>query len=359
MSQLIAANNAQTNITSAITATATSVTVTSGTGAIFPAPTASQYFVATFTDAATGLLHEIVWVTNVTGDTMTIVRGQEGTTALPWNSGDIFANLMTAGQLELMTQPYSLQLQSGNYAADSGTANAMVVTLSPIPASQSALVGVPIRVKKIASANTGATTLNVNSFGVVSVVNPDGTALASGQLPSGCIFEVIYDGTNYQLQTITTAPTTSPVTSVFGRTGAVVAASGDYTIGEISGAGALASLNVGTGLTSSGGDLNWVDPYSAGFMGYVHWTYSGGVVTIVRSVNTTSFTRSSTGTYFLTPAGAQAGMLMSGNPIGTPSVRGVTFTPASALTGGTATTVYCDTGGGLYDPPEGVLFWFY
>lgn len=46
------------------------------------------------------------------------------------------------------------------------------------------------------------------------------------------------------------------VLSVFGRTGAVAAANGDYSIGQITGAGALASLNVGTGLVSSGGTLN-------------------------------------------------------------------------------------------------------
>ena len=44
--------------------------------------------------------------------------------------------------------------------------------------------------------NTGAATLNVDSVGVDSIVNPDGTALIAGQLTSGGIYGVIHDGTN-------------------------------------------------------------------------------------------------------------------------------------------------------------------
>ena len=357
MSQLIAANNALTNIAGSISNTATSVTVTSGTGALFPSPSASQYFVASFTDAATGLLHEIVWVTNVTGDTLTIVRGQEGTTALPWSSGDIIANQMTAGQLELLTQPTSLQAQTTNSAVDSGSANAVVITLSPAPANLAAIELAPIRVKKSAAANTGATTINVNSLGATSIVNPNGTAMASGQLPANCIFEVSYDGTNFQLLSITTSPSTSPVTSVFGRTGAVVQQSGDYTIGEITGAGALASLGVGTGLTSSGGNLNVTNVYTTGVKGFVHWTWSGLVLTIVSSSGLTSFTRSSTGVYDLTPSSG-SNMFMFGNLVtGTATARAYGFEPSGLLNAGIGTTVYIVSGGGNVDPSEGYIVW--
>jgi hypothetical protein len=47
--------------------------------------------------------------------------------------------------------------------------------------------------------NTGAATLNVDSVGVDSIVNPDGTALIAGQLTAGGIYGVIHDGTNWQL----------------------------------------------------------------------------------------------------------------------------------------------------------------
>jgi hypothetical protein len=76
---LLAANNAQSVITSGINASATSLTVSTGAGALFPLPVAGvSYFKLTLTDSATEQLNEIVHVTARSGDTFTIVRGQEG-----------------------------------------------------------------------------------------------------------------------------------------------------------------------------------------------------------------------------------------------------------------------------------------
>ncbi|WP_226852646.1 hypothetical protein [Enterobacter asburiae] len=97
---LLAANNAQTVLAAGISASATTMTVNSGTGALFPSPSAGvSFFKLTLVDAATGQLTEIVHVTARTGDTMTIDRGQEGTTARAWSANDIAVNMMTAGTL--------------------------------------------------------------------------------------------------------------------------------------------------------------------------------------------------------------------------------------------------------------------
>ncbi|WP_404853656.1 hypothetical protein [Escherichia coli] len=97
---LLAANNAQTVLAAGISASATSLTVNSGTGSLFPAPSDRvSFFKLTLIDAATGQLTEIMHVTARTGDTMKIERGQEGTTARAWSANDIAANMMTAGTL--------------------------------------------------------------------------------------------------------------------------------------------------------------------------------------------------------------------------------------------------------------------
>lgn len=71
-----------------------------GAGALFPSPVSGQsYFKLTITDAATKTISEIMHVTSVSGDVMTVIRGQEGTTARVWSTNDIVANLMTAGSL--------------------------------------------------------------------------------------------------------------------------------------------------------------------------------------------------------------------------------------------------------------------
>ncbi|HHQ9472470.1 TPA: glycine-rich domain-containing protein, partial [Enterobacter roggenkampii] len=100
---LLTANNAQTVLAAGISASATSLTVNSGTGALFPSASAGvSYFKLTLVDAATGQLSEIVHVTARSGDTMTITRGQEGTTARAWSANDIAANMLTAGTISLL-----------------------------------------------------------------------------------------------------------------------------------------------------------------------------------------------------------------------------------------------------------------
>lgn len=47
--------------------------------------------------------------------------------------------------------------------------------------------------------NTGATTLNVNSSGAIPVTKNGTTALSAGDIKSGSAYEVVYDGTQYQL----------------------------------------------------------------------------------------------------------------------------------------------------------------
>src|ERR1700740_2260909 len=143
MSQLLIANNATTTLAGPLSTTSTVANLASGTGALFPNPSAGQYFVMTFVDAATGLENEIVWVTQRTGDVVTIQRGQEGTAPQNWSFGDIAANFWTAGQALLMAQAGDVQRQAGNYAVDTGSVNNITVTLSPVPANLAALVGAP------------------------------------------------------------------------------------------------------------------------------------------------------------------------------------------------------------------------
>ena len=98
--QLLAANNAQSVLAAGISASATSLTLNTGTGALFPSPVSgTSFFKLTLIDAATGSLTEIVHVTARADDVFTIQRGQEGTVPRAWSANDIAANMMTAGTL--------------------------------------------------------------------------------------------------------------------------------------------------------------------------------------------------------------------------------------------------------------------
>lgn len=88
----------------------------------------------------------------------------------------------------------------GPYAAtDTGTANALAIS---VPAISALAVGQLFEVKKSAAANTGAATINVNGLGAVSVVWPDGTALASGQWGASVTALVEYDGTQFNVLSV-------------------------------------------------------------------------------------------------------------------------------------------------------------
>lgn|GEM_PF-1211624 len=105
MAIILFANNATSTLAGSISNVAVTCNLAPGTGALFPNPGADEYFVMTFTDAATGILKEIVHVTGRASDTLTIVRAQEGTTALAWTAGDIAAHLNTAGTMQGLVQP--------------------------------------------------------------------------------------------------------------------------------------------------------------------------------------------------------------------------------------------------------------
>lgn len=102
------------------------------------------------------------------------------------------------GDALLRTQYLALgQLQdgSGAYGTVTGT-DTIVLTLTPgIPAYAAGQVFRFVA----AGANTGAATLNVSTLGAKAITKNGATALAAGDIPSGAVVEVIYDGTQFQL----------------------------------------------------------------------------------------------------------------------------------------------------------------
>jgi len=90
----------------------------------------------------------------------------------------------------------SVQDDSFNYATDSGAADAYVI--SPAPAITAYKAGRAFTFIA-GNTNTGASTLNVSGLGVKSIVKNGSTALAAGDITSGRLVTVRYDGTNFQI----------------------------------------------------------------------------------------------------------------------------------------------------------------
>jgi len=83
-----------------------------------------------------------------------------------------------------------------NFAVDTGTANAYVVTLTGVTTTYTA--GLRIQFKAL-NANTAASTVNVNGQGAKNITFQDATALASGTIAANAIVDVMYDGTQFLL----------------------------------------------------------------------------------------------------------------------------------------------------------------
>jgi len=98
-----------------------------------------------------------------------------------------------------------------------------------------------------ANTNTGAATINLNSLGAKSITKQGSTALVAGDIVSGQLYLIEYDGTRFQLLN----PSVSGVTSIsFGSTGLTPSTA---TGGAVSVAGTLAIANGGTGSTTLAG----------------------------------------------------------------------------------------------------------
>lgn len=95
---VLVSNNAYSTLGSAITSpSATSISLAAGTGSRFPSPTGGDYFFATIINTSNQT--EIVKVTARSTDTLTVVRGQDGSTASTFSVGDRIEMRVTAGLL--------------------------------------------------------------------------------------------------------------------------------------------------------------------------------------------------------------------------------------------------------------------
>ena len=179
------ANNAKTTLAAGINSTQTTITVAPGTGSEFPSPSSGQAFQITLVSATSSTVFEICTCTARSGDSLTVIRGQEGTSGTPFLTNDIVGNYDTAGVMTNLVQSQQLQNQYYLFATASGTANALTATipsvLTTIPNGMSIVV-------TSAYANTGASTLNLTlgstATGVLPIVTGNNSALIGGEIPA-------------------------------------------------------------------------------------------------------------------------------------------------------------------------------
>lgn len=189
-------DDATTTLAAGITAASPSLQVVSGGGALFPALGTAQAFIGTLVKAGNPAIKEVVVVTGRSGDNMTgLIRNFSGTGALTWNAGDTFALLQPAEAMSAFAQIINLQSQFTNYAADSGTASAYHVSLSP--ALNASVVGMPIRF--MASHDNLVNPTFSDGITTAALIVPGIGGLPANAMRAGGIYVATFDGTTFQL----------------------------------------------------------------------------------------------------------------------------------------------------------------
>lgn len=135
------ANNINTTLASPLSSSGTNFTLASSANLPSSIP-AGEYLVVTLNDAATKKNYEIIYVGTISGaNCSNLLRGQEGTAALSWLTGDFAYSPPTAGQQESFGQIGANNTWTGNdtfsnpVTAPPGTASGELVNLSQFPSS--------------------------------------------------------------------------------------------------------------------------------------------------------------------------------------------------------------------------------
>jgi len=178
----------------------------------------------------------------VTGST---VNSLTGVSRLKGYSGDLDAQMpVTCLNNEEFINQYASAVSTPEslkpllYGIDGGSTDSYAVSLDVAPSSY--FEGLQIQFKAN-TANTGACSLNVNTLGAKTIKKNTSEDMANNDIKAGEIVTVIYDGTNFQMQTV--IPTTLnraftwylDGTSIDGVAGAVYIAPQNMTVTKIYG----------------------------------------------------------------------------------------------------------------------------
>lgn len=185
---------ASSTLSSGIALGATSLTVQSGDGALYPSPTGGDFFRLFLFKKSTGE-SEFVVCTARTGDVITCAA-----TTRAYNAGDVVELRPTAAFFNSLTvTDTAIQSDSFNFdATDTGSADVYKVQLSPALVAYSN--GLSIKFVP-AFTNTGAATLEdtTNTLAATTILNVDGGALVAGQIVAGVPAYVMYHNSNFYL----------------------------------------------------------------------------------------------------------------------------------------------------------------
>ena len=169
-------NNAGSTFANPVDMTATTVTLVGGGGAVFPQPTGSDYFMVTFI-TVNGTQLEICKCTARAGDTLTVVRAQEGTGAQNFQIGDQCQLRITAATMNTIVSSIGTDnvknITAGTGISATGTGTVTI--------ANTGVTGITAGSNITVSGSTGNVTVNATvPSSVSSLVTTNFSILESG-----------------------------------------------------------------------------------------------------------------------------------------------------------------------------------
>jgi hypothetical protein len=118
----------------------------------------------------------------------------------------------------------NVQAQTWTYWPDTGSSSAYAIT--PNPAITAYAAGQRFSIK-LSNTSAAAPTLNVNGLGTRSLNYNDGTGIKAGDLITGGIIDVVFDGTNFEVISFSRQSAMRPYFALAGGTANAVTATVD------------------------------------------------------------------------------------------------------------------------------------
>lgn len=180
-----------------------------------------------------------------------------------------------------------------HYAAGTLSAGVYSVTLSPAPTTYTA--GMVVRFKADSANGTGGVDVNVNTIGAANIYKNVNQELAPGDIAANQIVELIYDGSNFQLQLKNHAAVVATSRNLLAFNNAGTPNSKvDVTADEVvlkdsnSAARVASSVSVTVDMTASGANGLDTGSEASGTWYYVWLIYNGTTVAGLFSTSATA-----------------------------------------------------------------------
>jgi len=176
---ILVTNNASAEIALSITSSATSIILAAGQGVEFPSPGPSDYFYATLVDSSNNL--EIVKCTSRSTDTLTVVRGQDNTSARSFAAGSLIElRVVAATFVDLQTEIADVQAQ---IVPAFSTGTVMLFAQAAAPTGWTKITTQNNKALRVVSGTGGGSGGSVSFTSAFSNQNVGDTALSAAQIP--------------------------------------------------------------------------------------------------------------------------------------------------------------------------------